>query len=380
MALLFWLSLSLIAYTYVLYPLVAVGLALVRRRTRPSASRVETDWPPVAVLIAVYNEEAVIGRKLENCLALDYPPDRVTFLFGSDGSSDATERLIGACPDPRVRLNAYPRQGKAATLNQLALATTAPILVFSDANSMFEPAAVRWLVQPFQEADVGGVCGRLQLHAPGAQVSGEARYWQYENLLKQAEGELGVLASANGAIYAIRRALYQPLPTHKRVADDLIVAGRVLLQGYRMVFQPQAVAHEETAATNRLDLRRKIRVAEISFNAALEISDLLWPGRGLAALMLWSHKVLRWSVPGLLIVVLAANLTLADQPFYQLALAAQLGGYVAALLGAWLEWRGRPWRWLTLFYYFAGANLALLIGLGRALTQRGGATWERVGR
>jgi hypothetical protein len=191
---------------------------------------------------------------------------------------------------------------------------------------------------------------------------------------------LGVLASANGAIYAIRRPLYRPLPVNRRIADDLVIGAGVLRQGFQMVFEPGAVARELASAETGLELRRKIRVGEIAYNAIPELLPLLDPRRGLVAWSLWSHKILRWAVPVLLVAVLVSNALLLGSRFYAALGAVQAACYVAALAGHVLAERGWSIGWLTVPYYFAGANLALLIGLFRALTRRGGGAWSRVGR
>lgn len=382
MRFIFWICLGLITYTYALYPaLLALAHRWRGKRPGPALAAAGAPVPRVSVLVAAYNEADIITEKVQNSLRLDYPADRIEFLFGSDGSDDGTTALLEACPEPRVRAFAFPRRGKAATLNDLAVQARGEILVFSDANSLFEPQAVGRLVSHFADPRVGGVCGRLVLRTPGQpQAGGESLYWRYETAVKRLEGELGILASANGAIYAIRRALYRPLPIHTRVADDLIVGARVLQQGQAMTFEQEAVAHETTAESIRLDLERKIRVAEISFNALPHIVDLLAPRYGLAAWMLWSHKLLRWAVPGLLLGLAASSAGLWRRPFYRLAGWGQAALYAAALAGAWLEQHRPLPRWIAVPYYFVGANLALLLGALRAARGSGQATWTRTGR
>jgi cellulose synthase/poly-beta-1,6-N-acetylglucosamine synthase-like glycosyltransferase len=377
MSLLFWLSVSLILYPYVLYPLL---LAWASRGRTPPPLTGGSQLPTVSLLVAVYNEAEVIQQKLENCRQLNYPAERIEFLFGSDGSDDGTDELIGAFPEARVRLWSFGRRGKAATLNALAAQASSEILVFSDANSLFEPEAISALVRRFTQPRVGGVCGKLVLHSPLTGAANESLYWRYENVLKVYEGRLGLLASANGAIYAIHKALYRPLPTHKRIADDLAIAAGVLQQGFQMVYEPAAIAHEQTATSLADDLRRKVRVAEISFNVLPEIASLLPPHRGLIAWMLWSHKILRWAVPLFLLLALFSSAWLSNQPLYLGLFLVQVLFYGVAGLGYFWERLGRVPRWVTFPYYFAGSNVALLLGFVQALRRRGNAAWDRAGR
>lgn len=378
MDVLFWLSVGLIAYAYVVYPLLLSLLA--RLRGRPTNPTGQELCPSVSLLIPVYNEADIIQQKLENCRQLEYPAARLECLFGSDGSDDATESLIRVFPDQRNRLYAFDRRGKAATLNNLVEHARGDILIFSDANSLFEPDAICALVQHFGNPGIGGVCGKLVLHSPLSQAANESLYWRYENVIKAYEGQLGILASANGAIYAIRKSLYRRLPTHKRIADDLVIAAGVLQQGFRFVYEPRAIAHEQTSPSLAEDLRRKIRVAEISFNVLPEIAPLLLPQRGLIAWSLWSHKIIRWAVPLFLIVAFVSSMWLSRHAYYLFMFLAQLAFYSAAVAGYRLERLGRLPRWITFPYYFAGSNLALLLGLIKSFSGRGTATWSRAGR
>ncbi len=372
----YWGSLGLIMYTYAGYPL------LVRWMARWAAPRrsVGSARPIVSVVVAAYNEQAVIADKIDNCLALEYPSSQIEFLFGSDGSDDGTDAMLARPPDPRIRFQRFERRGKAATLNDLVPLARGEVLVFSDANSLFEPDAILQLVQHFSDASVGGVCGKLILHTADGAPAPESLYWRLESAIKADEGRLGVLASANGAIYAIRRDLFRPLPTGRRIADDLVIGAGVLNQGRRMLFEPAAIAREQTSPHPGLELQRKIRVGEIAYNAIPELLPLLHPRRGLVAWSLWSHKILRWAVPLLLIAVFVANTLLLGPLWAWLSWLAQVSLYLTAAVGHGLAGQAGRLPWLMVPYYFVGANLALLIGLYRALTQRGGGAWARTGR
>ena len=376
---LFWVCVGLILYTYLLYPfLVLVWARLFPRRTRSD----ETYLPFVSMVVAAYNEERVIEQKIENCLAIEYPADRIEFLFGSDGSSDRTNEILSACGDTRVRPFLYQgREGKPGVLNKTVPQARGDILVFSDANTMYQPDAVRKLMRHFVDPTAGGVCGQLRLVNPNDSVGGrgEGLYWRYENVLKMAEGTIYTVIGANGAIYAIRRSLFRPLPTRAVVVDDFLIPLRVLEQGQRVLYDPQAIATENTAPDMRGEFTRKVRIAAANFNAIPHILGLLNPVRGFVALALWSHKIVRWSVPFLAIGALATNLLVLKSGWtYVVTLGLQLLVYVAAILG-YLGDRlfGHPGLFMP-FYYLVTMNLAMFLGFWRCLARTQEIAWERV--
>jgi biofilm PGA synthesis N-glycosyltransferase PgaC len=381
---LFWMAGALIVYTYAGYPLLLLLVTRWGRRLGPPEPA-GGPLPVLSVLIAVYNEEAVIQAKLNNCDAFDYPAERLEFLFGSDGSDDNTVSLIQAHASPNIRVfNFSGRRGKMAILNDLVLQARGEILVFTDANSLFEPQAASRLARHFQNPRIGGVCGRLVLGRARAQagrlVADEASYWQFETWVKRLEGSLGLLSAANGAIYAIRRSLFRVVPTRPAVAEDLFLPAVVLAQGWLVTFEPEAVAHETASRDTRAELRRKSRVAEMSYNLIPHLLPMLAPWRGRLAWSLWSHKIIRWMVPFLLLAMLLATLVLWPIGFYRVCLLLQLAGYAAALAGYWLEPRWPLPAWLSLPYYFVGGNAALLIGFIRSLSRSSTGAWARVGR
>jgi|SRR5579859_7671687 len=380
----FWTSVALILYTYAGYPLIL--WLLTRGRRPPELPEPETTALPfLSVLVAVHNEETVITAKLANCAALDYPASQIEFLFGSDGSDDRTEALIRAGTRPNVKLFAYAiRRGKSAVLNDLVTQAQGGILLLTDANSMLEPLAARRLARHFQDPRVGAVCGRLRLTRPRALASqliaDESSYWQFESLVKRLEGDLGLLAAANGAIYAIRREFYRQLPTRPAVSEDLYLPAMVLAQGARVTFEPRAVATETASRDTRAELSRKARNGELASNLIPHLLPLLAPWRGRVAWMLWSHKIIRWAVPFLLLALLLASAALWFIPFYRVCLLLQMLTYAGALAGYWLEGRRNLPAWLSLPYYFVGSNLALLVGFGRSLVRSTSGAWARVGR
>jgi cellulose synthase/poly-beta-1,6-N-acetylglucosamine synthase-like glycosyltransferase len=327
---LFWGSGGLLAYTYLGFPaLVLARAALVRRPYRTADVT-----PTVSIVIAVHNEASVIEAKLANLLALDYPRDRLEIVIASDGSDDATEEIIRACTDPRVQLLALPRVGKAAALNAAIAAAQGEVIVFSDANSMFEPDAVRVLVRPLADLEVGGVAGN-QVYGPtrngdGSDV-GERQYWSFDRLLKTAQSRAGSVTGATGAIYAIRHELVHPL--RGDVNDDLLNSLRVIAQGRRLVFSAGAVAVEPVSDDVSAVFSRRVRVMVRGLRCVLVERELLDPTKhGFFSLQLLSHKVLlRTAVFPLFSLAVSAPLLWRRGRVYRAATIAQGAFY---LLGA----------------------------------------------
>ncbi|MCR4438285.1 MAG: glycosyltransferase family 2 protein [bacterium] len=376
----FWLSLGTILYTYVGYYLIL----LVWSRLRPPARRKEEGFmPTVSMVIAAHNEEKVIRDKIENCRALDYPGELVEFLFGSDGSTDATVDLISSCGIANVRLLAFPqREGKARVLTKLVPEARGEVLVFSDANTIYRPDALRKMVAHFADPSVGGVCGYLRLISPDRRASsqGEAVYWDYENRLKQMEGRIKTVFGATGGIYAIRRELFVPLPTHKMVNDDFLIPLRIVEQGYDVVYEGQAVATEYTSPRVKGEFLRKVRIGAANFNVLPEIRGLLHPRRGYVAFGLWSHKLLRWLVPFMLVFLLAANLWALGTPFFNYFFLLQSLFYLLVILGWLLSLVGVRLGVVTYAYYFVAIHMGLLVGFCKFLFGRQPSAWTRVER
>lgn len=373
----FWVSAVLVVYVYAGYPVAlwvlgACGLGRPVRRG--------TIEPPVTLVISAYNEVAVIGAKLRNSLALDYPPDRLQILVVSDASSDGTDEAVLAVADPRVELLRMPeRGGKTAGLNAAVRRARGGIIVFSDANALYDRLAIRHLVRNFADPEVGAVTGesRYQIADEDASTEAENQYWSYELWVKRQESRLGSLVGGDGAIYAVRRELYTDLAAAD--LSDFVNPLQVVAQGYRNVYETEAFSNEGGAEGFGAEFRRKVRIVNRAWRATLKLRGLLNPFRhGVFALQFLSHKVLRWFVPVFLLALLAANLWLArgGALFYALTLAAQLAFYAAAALGLVLDRLGRPVRLLNVPYYFCAVNIASLMGIGQALAGRTYTTWS----
>jgi len=353
---LWWGAAGLIGWTYVAFPVVL----LVRARLRPRPIAAAPIEPTVTMVIAAHDEARVIGEKLENALILDYPPDRFDIVVASDGSTDGTNEIVTTFADRRVRLIALPRVGKAAALNAAIEAAGGEVVVFSDANSLYEADAIRALVRPLADPEVGGVAGNQRyLGADRDDGAGERQYWDLDRKLKDAESRAGSVISATGAIYAVRRSLVQPVPPG--VTDDFTTSTAVVAQGYRLVFAPDAIAWERVAPAGAQEYARKVRIMTRGFRGVAVRAPLLDPRRsGFYAVQLATHKLLRrLMVIPLAVMALTSPLLWSKGYVYRLATVAQLAFYGLAAVGSLGGERSIARSKLAAFpAFFVLANLA----------------------
>lgn len=369
---LFWSAVAFVVYTYTLFPALVFLRGLIFRKPYVSAEIT----PRVSLLIAAHNEEKSIGAKLDNVLALDYPADCLEIIIASDGSDDGTSAVVQQYAQRGVRFLDLPRLGKAPVLNAAAATANGKILVFSDANSMFAPDAIRALVRPFADPRVGGVAGNQRYLRQGSD-GGERSYWRFDRRLKQFQSQAGNAISATGAIYAIRRRLFRPIPGG--VTDDFFTSTGVVDQGYRLVFAPDAVAYEPVAPSSGREFERKVRVITRGLQAVVLRRALLNPFRhGFYALQLFSHKVLRRLVVfPLLLLAILSPLLWARGLIYKLSTVAQLAFYGLAASHVLLK-KTRPGQLkiFTLPFYFCMVNTACIVAVANLLRGRRIERWE----
>jgi cellulose synthase/poly-beta-1,6-N-acetylglucosamine synthase-like glycosyltransferase len=361
----FWLSAGLILYVYLGYPL----LLLLLRSFRQKEIKRGDVRPRVTIVIAAHNEAKSIAEKLENSLNLNYPRERLEIILASDGSTDETAAIAESFKESGVRVLDLPRAGKIAALNKAVETARGEILVFTDANAIFEPDALRYLVSNFADAEVGGVCGNQRYrkavkHEGDSSGEGENLYWKYDKFIKRLESGLGSTVAADGSIYAVRANLFAPLANTAQ-ADDHAISARVVTRGKRLVFDERAVSYEEPPADGRREFRRKVRVTNHTVSSIINLPEALDPRiTGFYVVELFSHKILRYAVPFLMIIAFAANLFLIGQGWiYRLMLAAQVLFYICALTGFFLRTNklGRVKPFYVPFY-FCLANAASLLG------------------
>jgi cellulose synthase/poly-beta-1,6-N-acetylglucosamine synthase-like glycosyltransferase len=380
MEILFWTAVGLLVHTYVVYPLSLPVLSLFCSFKRKQGN---SNKFKVSMVIAAHNEEKVIEEKIRNTFDLDFPRKNLEILIGSDASSDRTNAIV-AKHAPDVKLFAFnQRGGKAAVLNQLVPRATGDILVFCDANTMLLRNALQKLLSHFEDPSVGCVCGRLILHDAGnsALGVGESIYWNLESEIKKLEGKLGIVIGANGGIYAIRRELFERIPVDKTVMDDFFVTTRVLKAGKEAIYEPQAIGSEETSLETYGEFHRKVRISQANFNLLPKYIPLLNPLHGLVAYGFFSHKLLRWIAPVLMMVLLASNaMLLVRGPLYYALFSAQALLYFIAGLGYVRNGKTKNSKLLLIPFYFVSMNMALLIGMFRALSKKQGGSWRRIER
>lgn len=381
---LFWTSLALVAYAYVGYAiLIYISSRCFGQPPQPPEA-IDTALPSVSVLISALNEEKVIGQRVANALDQDYPADRLEIVIASDGSQDHTVGIVrdyAARYPGRVTVLNYPvRRGKANVLNDSLPKVRGEIVVLSDANTQFDRLAIRNLVRWFADPSVGAVCGQLNLidRTTGRNVDG--LYWRYENFLKECEGRLHALLGSNGAIYAIRRDSYVPIPGDT-IIDDLVIPLLIEIhRKQRLIFDRSAIAREESPPDVRAEFRRRSRIGAGGFQSMVRLWRLVLPGNGWTSLSFVSHKVLRWLGPVFLILALFANVMLVREQLYQFFLVCQILFYSLASAGSILPGNGKMMRVIRLATMFTSMNVALGVGFYRWTfgLQRG--TWQPTAR
>jgi len=381
---LFWAFLLLTFYAYVGYPVIIYMLSglLGRDPVPPSPAVVPDAVPSVTLLIAAYNEQAVIAERLENATKADYPKDRYAVLVASDGSSDHTAEIVRRYEPLGVRLLDYKaRRGKSAVLNAAIEGIESDLVVLSDANTDIDPDAIRQLSRWFADPSVGVVCGRLVLTDAATGTNADGVYWKYETFLKTCEARLGALLGSNGAIYAIRRSLYVPIPNDTIVDDFVIPLLAKLRRAFSIIYDTDAVAREETAADVAAEFRRRSRIGAGGFQAIALLWPLLSPRYGWVSFAFLSHKVLRWACPFFLIGAFVFNVFLvAADAIYGPLLLAQIAFYGVSLVGMALPRVQRLIKPIRLATLFTGMNAALLVGFWRWVRNTQRAAWDRTSR
>lgn len=373
-ALVLWTAFGLVVYVYVGYPLILFLLAQVA--SKPVRKAPIT--PSVTMIIAAYNEEDAIAAKLDNTLALDYPPGLLEILVASDGSTDRTNTIVARDYAGRATLLALPRGGKTVGQNQAAAAARGEVLVFSDATTMYDRNALRALVANFADPSVGSVGGDVRYTAEGGAVAGRGRqlYWNYEAAIRRWESRLFTVIGATGCIYSLRRALYVALDP--AVISDFVQPAKALLRGYRSVVEDDAGAYEVAESKAMGDeLRRRARVVLRGLRGVGYMPEILNPVRHpwLCAQIV-SHRLLRWAVPLFLLAALVANACLVSTPLYALLFGLQLAFYAAAIAALLLDRIQIRLPGLFVPLYFCLINVAPLVALWLLIKGEKKVFWE----
>jgi cellulose synthase/poly-beta-1,6-N-acetylglucosamine synthase-like glycosyltransferase len=371
----FWGAVALLVYTHAGYPLLLWAWA----RLRPRAEHCARCLPRITVLVVANNEAANVYRRLENLLALDYPRDRLEIILASDGSDDATLEQALAFRRAGVMVVTFgQRRGKSAVLNDLVPQADGEIVVLADARQRFERGALRALAAHFADPTVGAVSGELILDSDGGPAVGEGVgfYWKYEKFIRRSESRVDSTVGVTGAIYALRRELFEPIP-RDTILDDVLIPMTIVRRGYRVVFESAALAYDRTAPSADAEFTRKVRTLAGNFQLFTHQAWLLNPFANRLWLQTVSHKGCRLLSPMCLGAALGANLLLLEQPLYQLSLAAQLALYLAAAGGYTLRNSATKIRLCNVAYAFLLLNWATAVGFMRFVSGAQRVTWVK---
>ncbi len=379
-----WISLFIIVYTYVGYGFLLFVLVKIKRLfVKPFTFSDEATLPTVTLLIAAWNEEYFILKKIQNTLAIDYPKEKLQIIFITDGSTDQTPKLVANYKEILL-LHIEDRTGKMAAIKRAIPYATGEIMVFTDANTFLNLAAIKELVKHYQNERVGAVAGEKRIfvdkHAD-ASSAGEGFYWKYESKLKEWDYALYSNVGAAGELFSIRTALYQPVESDT-IIDDHMIAMRIAEKGYKIAYEPNAYATETASADTSEELKRKIRIAAGGIQSIFRLKKAANPfNYPILTFQYISHRVLRWTItPFLLIIVLVLNTLIvfqSDSHFYRILFLAQISFYLLSLLGLIFERRNIKIKAFFIPYYFCVMNYAVIAGMLRYYRKNQSAAWER---
>jgi cellulose synthase/poly-beta-1,6-N-acetylglucosamine synthase-like glycosyltransferase len=372
----FWISVFLFVYSYTIYPLL---LAIFAKFFGKSVKRkYDIEFPFVAFIVPVYNEEKIIKQKIENILSLDYPNDRLTIWIGSDCSTDKTHEIVNTFKDSRIKLwIAEKRGGKTEVINKLTPSLNADILVFTDANTMHKKDSLKKMIGWFADSKVGGVAGHIE-HVFNRNNIEEKIYRNFESLQKSLESKLHSTISAFGGFYSIRKEVFSSIKYNAYSNDDVLIPMNVIRKGFRMIFDKEAVSYEDSTDNIKNEFSRRVRIGAGNFQAFSWLLDFLNPLKGWPWFCYVSHKVTRWFSPFFLILAFLSCflLVVLNGPILYHVIF-----YLACLiLILSLLYLVLPLFFIRPFFYFLSMHLALFLGFFRFLGGIKSAAWMRTER
>ncbi len=383
---LFWIMFLLVFYTYLGYGIVLFVLLQIKRLFTRKKQLILTndELPHITLLVAAYNEEDYVAKKVENTRSLDYPSEKLHQMWVTDGSNDRTPQLLSAYSDVTV-LHKSERAGKIAAMNRAVKFVKTPIVVFSDANTLLGHESLRRIATMFANPKTGCVSGEKRIYnadQEAASAAGEGLYWKYESTLKRWDAELYSAVGAAGELFAIRTELFNEVEPDT-LLDDFIISLRVAMQGYKIDYDSEAYAIESASANVTEELKRKIRIAAGGIQSVVRLYPLLNIFKyGMLSFQYISHRVLRWTVtPFALILLFVLNIALVPySTFFMVVMGLQVLFYILALLGWMLESRKMKSKVLFVPYYFFIMNYAVFMGIGRFIKKTQSVNWERAQR
>lgn len=389
LAVLFWLSLAILFYSYIGYGIVVFGLLKIKKYLNPEKTELEREdsdfEPEVTLLVAAYNERDCIEEKVENSFELNYPKDKLKIVFITDGSTDGTPDELRKFDRVTV-LHEDKRAGKIGAINRAMNFVDTPIVVFSDANTMFNKAAIRELVKHYRHPNVGAVSGEKrikQMDMDSASGAGEGLYWKYESFLKNLDSDLYSIVGAAGEMFSIRSELFEEVEGDT-ILDDFIISLRIAEKGFRVVYEPKAYALETPSSSIKEEMKRKVRISAGGFQSIARLKPLLNPLKyGMLSFQYISHRVLRWAVnPFLLIALIPINFALmvGFGGIYTALFWAQVLFYGMTFLNWYFESKNLRIKLLFVPFYFSMMNLAAILGFFRYVRGQQSVLWERASR
>ena len=378
----FWSIVIIVVHSYFIYPVVIFILShfFKENKTNPQQSY------SVSIIISAYNEEKVIRERIINISQLDFDFNNLEVLIGSDGSTDQTNNILIEMSKefPWLSINLFDsRKGKVFVINNLVAKARNEIIVFTDANTVFDGNSIKRLIRQFKDNTIGGICGRLVLIEPKSKINEsieEKSYWEYETFIKKYEGKCGVLIGANGGIFAIRRKLFKNLPIEKPITDDIFITLMIHQQKYKFSYEYDAFALEDVGHEIIDEFNRKTRFSATNFETMFYYKDLIFNSKLLLSYAFWSHKILRWMTPIFLIVILFLNILLCDKIIFQIILYIQVLFYILSFLGYLKRNAKVKIKIFTIPFYFLMTNFAMLIGMVNFILKRQTAYWESTPR
>ena len=367
---------GLLVYVYIGYPLLLALLTLIFRRRRPEVGYT----PSISVLICAYNEEAAIGRKIKQTLALEYPPSKLEILVVSDGSTDRTDEIVRSFSDARVRLlRVEGRLGKTNAQNQGVQQCRGEVIVFSDATAIYHPKVLLYLAAHYEDSKVGAVSGRYKYFDPedaSPTGLGSVAFWNYENMIKLLQSRIGTLTGCSGCIYSVRRQNYVPLPPE--ACSDLVEPLCIVRDGYRVAFEDRALAYEETTKNSAQEFKMRVRVGTRGMRGLLSVPELLRPTQhAWTAFQLVSHKILRWMVPIFLLPLFVGSAANLHVPAFRMLFLLQLLFYGFGLASMVVPLH-RRWKILGIPLFFCTLNAAAFMSMLQVWRGHKFTTWETV--
>ncbi len=388
---LIWVSLILIFYSYIGYAIIVWVYLKIRGKNRNRIEKMGSDFEPqVSLIVAVYNEEDVIKKKIENCLAINYPKDKLKLVFVADGSTDKTTAIIKQYPEVEL-LFKNERQGKVAAINRAMNTISTDYVVFCDANTFLNKDCIKEIIKHYSDERIGAVAGEKKVVAPVTLnkpvKDGEGVYWKYESKLKKIDSDFYSVVGAAGELFSIRTKLFEPLLSGV-LLDDFIISMNICKKGYRVIYEPMAYAMEAPSLTMKDEQNRKIRISAGGFQSIVMLKDLLNIFKyGKLSFLYISHRVFRWVLcPVLLPIILVCNFIVFQfseddlYSIYNVLFFAQIAFYLMAGLGWLFSIKKVKNNLFYIPYYFVFMNLALYIGFFKFVNNKQSVLWEKARR